>query len=228
MCCWNHGEREKERANSSTQRKVRKFLSVACIYPATTASKCNLQCFEIPRTEEAIALICARAARRLDEYPPRWCSKSASHVQHRLYFSRFIFQPAELESPPSVSRVFPSRMCIRAGTRPDRMPPSIRPIHVLIARWQIEFLSRRQKYLLLSREWSSFRVKEHVRRIRIDARSTHTSVSPSFLIRGSIRRGQSPLRRKSAFHSPFLSSLVEGRSISSINVQFSSYSTLNV
>lgn len=36
---------------------------------------------------------------RSNEYPPRWCSKSASHVQRCFYFFRFIFQPVGLEAP---------------------------------------------------------------------------------------------------------------------------------
>lgn len=51
---------------------------------------------------------------RSNEYPPRWCSKSASHVQHCLYFFRFIFQPVGLEAPAFIprSRFFPRDGCI--------------------------------------------------------------------------------------------------------------------
>lgn len=165
------------------------------------------------RAQKKLPLICTRAARRLDEYPPRWCSKSASHVQHRLYFSRFIFPTGRIREPSF--RFFAA--CTRVGTRLDRMHPfnpwNPRFNRALANRVFRSDVSRycRQKKLLCFRERSSFRVKEHPssRMILVpddseNSNQRHTSLSSSFprLIRGFIRRSIA-FGRESAFHSLF-------------------------
>lgn len=74
---------------------------------------------------------------RSNEYPPRWCSKSASHVQHCFYFFRFIFQPVGLEAPAFIPfSLLPSRWNASSISN-GMIPPDG---YVLITLWPIRSL----------------------------------------------------------------------------------------